>query len=727
MGIFSKIKKLKTINNEDVSFINGERVFVVPNDITIIDSNAFSNLNVNTVIINKYVKEINEKAFINNPYIKNIIIDADIKTLRPSTFCNCLNLEYVKLPQNIIRLEQSCFQDCKNLKKIHFNKNLKIIEGYAFKNCPNLDNVIIPNSVVEIGHFCFASCFKLKNIQLPNSLTELSMGLFDTCIGLTSITIPENVKLIRSSCFSHCIKLKNINFPKTLEKIEPIAFSNCNNLEEFKLSTYKMVHLDENLLMFCKQLKSVEIEIISNESVNTIFSLNLSGFKNYSVRFSDEYNKLNSLNNSIEKYIKIPYGFAKLLIRYKQDEIFKKSNFKFYKRLEKLFATNLDQYDEQTFIIACYNLGVFSENKQFGNKISNFIEEILITNTVSLTTFISMFQKMELKGFNQEYSEFITKKENFTKLLSLYAEGYDIFSEAYNNFEEIQINNVSKNVQHRQLKPTVEKFKNYLTPTIFDGVTEKTQNIANEIAKFSNNQEDFELGVSIIEKYNKMVEKNNFQDIEIEDASIFSVANKIEEEILKLNLESLNDITKTLKKDYSYEWLKKNDPKNLMLGYYCSCCAHIDGSGEGIMIASIIHPDVKNLVIKNEAGKIVSKFTLYINPTQGYGVVNTGSLTTNILDPLEREKVFLTFLKGIKAFVNTYNKNHPENKIKQINIGGKYNKFTNIFYKYNILKEENLLKGLNFKKFSENYEYKGDWQDEQYCIFKLEEENEKLL
>ena len=50
---------------------------------------------------------------------------------------------------------------------------------------------------------------------------------------------------------------------------------------------------------------------------------------------------------------------------------------------------------------------------------------------------------------------------------------------------------------------------------------------------------------------------------------------------------------------FTYEFLSKYDPRNFTLGKYCSCCAHLEGVGYGIMRASILHPDCQNLVIKN--------------------------------------------------------------------------------------------------------------------------------
>ena len=50
------------------------------------------------------------------------------------------------------------------------------------------------------------------------------------------------------------------------------------------------------------------------------------------------------------------------------------------------------------------------------------------------------------------------------------------------------------------------------------------------------------------------------------------------------------------------------------------------------MRASIIHPDVQNLVIKTKNDEIVAKATLYVNREQGYGVVNTIEANVNLTE-----------------------------------------------------------------------------------------------
>ena len=158
-----------------------------------------------------------------------------------------------------------------------------------------------------------------------------------------------------------------------------------------------------------------------------------------------------------------------------------------------------------------------------------------------------------------------------------------------------------------------------------------------------------------------------------------------------------------------------------MLGYYCSCCAHLGGVGDGIMRASIILPNVKNLVVKDEKNRIVAKATLYINQKKGYGVFNTVQVSEEVNEK-NKEKIYEKFLKGTYAFIDNYNKT---NKIplKKVNVGLNLNGLaTQIFRDF---KRSDILEVIDFAMYGIEHNYSGDWQDTQYTLYNQNEEYKK--
>ena len=118
------------------------------------------------------------------------------------------------------------------------------------------------------------------------------------------------------------------------------------------------------------------------------------------------------------------------------------------------------------------------------------------------------------------------------------------------------------------------------------------------------------------------------------------------------------DLKEENKDDFSYEWLPKQDYDNLILGKYCSCCAHLLGAGAGIMRASMILDNCQNLVIRNELGTIIAKMTIYVNKEKGYAVFNTAEINAAYNSDIYFYPICQTFIRGVHAFVKRYNENN---------------------------------------------------------------------
>ena len=190
---------------------------------------------------------------------------------------------------------------------------------------------------------------------------------------------------------------------------------------------------------------------------------------------------------------------------------------------------------------------------------------------------------------------------------------------------------------------------------------------------------------------------------------------KIKKEILKDTHAVANELDKIANERFTYEFLSKYDPANFILGKYCSCCAHLESVGYGIMHASIVVPNCQNLVIRNGYGRIIAKSTLYVNREQGYGVFNT----IEVNDCLEKDELKLVYEKFKKAVYDFAKKYNEENEIKltQINVGMSMNDLS--YYIRNNDKKGKVLKAIDFSKYGkEGKKYMGDWYDEQYIVWK---------
>ena len=327
---------------------------------------------------------------------------------------------------------------------------------------------------------------------------------------------------------------------------------------------------------------------------------------------------------------------------------------------------------------------------------------------------------LNVKQFNKEWSEFIMDKKNFAMLLELEQEQSGYISRIYNSFNEIKEFGRRNRGNQNYRKVTVDMCLSYLSRINFDNVDETNRDIVNTIKAYTKSQESFDMADSIRKIYLKLREENKIEDHilgePLKEKDVFEQIDEERKKTLSETKDTLDVLNDLANKRFTYEFLSKYDPRNFILGKYCSCCAHLEGVGSSIMRASILHPDCQNLVIKNKEGKIIAKSTLYINKKQGYGVFNNVEINLSVIDEKSKEMIYKKYMEAINAFASKYNEKNPENPIKQINVGMNLNDLHDQIIKNN--KKSSILAGLDFSKYGK---YAGDWKEQQYVLWSNEE------
>ena len=269
--------------------------------------------------------------------------------------------------------------------------------------------------------------------------------------------------------------------------------------------------------------------------------------------------------------------------------------------------------------------------------------------------------------------------------------------------------------------------KEYLSSARFNNVNSFNKDIAETISLYTKRQESFDYATEIREEYLSLKEDNKINDHllkeELKEKDIFQQIDEEREKTLNNTKETLIILNELANKRFTYEFLSKYDPKNFVLGKYCSCCAHLEGAGHGIMKASILHPDCQNLVIKDYKGKIIAKSTLYINRSQGYGVFNNVEIDHRFIgDKNAMKMIHDKYIEAVSAFATEYNKKNPAKPLTQINVGMGLNDLTELLKKHE-KKSSTILKGINFSQFGG---YNGDWQNEQYIVWENNKNKKKM-
>ena len=543
-------------------------------------------------------------------------------------------------------------------------KRLKTICSNAFSNCPKLQSVTIPFNVKYIGEGSFSNCRSLNSIVIENKKININKGTFSNV--LINYVIEENNKII--------------------------LHSERNSQED----------LDLNLMKTC--FYDFEIE--------NLFPLN------------EDFESLKIIMNKCRKNnIQIPLEFIK---KYLEKNDIKSLNLKYYKQLYKYLkmeslenvnifcnigeALGLFQYPLYEMHISKSDK-IITEKIDYAQKAGEFLKENISKEIIKINHFNYILNKLENIGFKRDFALFVLQEDNFKSIIKEIQKNKDFLSNVYNHFEEVQATNTNKN-GNRILKPTVSKFISYFNENKFENVDDYTD-ISKEIGKFYDDQKYFEEAVEIRKEYEEKKIKPNILSFDLEEKTLMKI-NETRNSILKLSKEILNELKET-SDSFTFEWLRKDDPHNYTLGKYCSCCAHLAQCGDGIAIASIVHPDIQNLVLRDKQGTIVAKSTLYINRKEGYGIFNTVEISSTVPDSA-KERIYNKYILAIKVFAEFYNKENPDNPIKQINVGMNFNNLHYEIKKHN--KRGEVLEGIHYKEYSKNKEYDGDSSESQYIVWK---------
>lgn len=774
----------KLISVEDADIINGEyrlpdfishienRCFFYNRKLTNIDlnsvktigSDSFAGCHFTSLEIPDSVEYIAQGAFQLCKELKTLKLPKSMKVLAKEVFGGCSFLEEVTLPENLEIVGDKSFWGCRKISKIDLPKSVTKIGKTAFGNCRRLQEITLPEGIESLEEYAFQSC-GFKTINLPESITFIGKSCFDDCEELEEVIIPSKIKYLEDTfdecnslervylpegligitrAFMECPSLKKIELPRSVQYVEG-AFINCKNLEE--VSFYRDCKFLDNL--------HGKTDYITLQGEKIVLSKDKIDDKSF---FMGDGRGLHvgvilSLWDKKEEIIKRVrnnrddcYMFNKLyevLTEEQFVDLYNNGNFKFFRNMMQEVGSS----DIASYYKLCYNLGAFQkrqvylrENKKqqiveedidFSQKVCEFLKEAYITEQVKRENnkdYKTMFQEISLicssmscQGFKREFTEFFMN--NFEELLQEERNEKGFIARCYNLFDEVQKTNTSNKGKQRQLKPTIEKFKMYFEEKKYVGENEQNKAIAETIKPYFSSQTAFDSAVAIEEERVALGTGSRILSQHVKEQDVFATIDEYTERIKESAVDSLYILTELANKVFTFEFLEKNDPRNYILGKLCSNCAHLEGVGYGIMRASIVHPDVQNIVITDKKGEIVAKTTIYVNREEGYAVCNTFGVGKQVdyeCYPIILEK----FKMALTVFAETYN---AENEIplKQINVGLGMNDLEEFLTEDKSLLTP-ILKSLNYGHYGKGgLEWAGDSQNGQAIIWQKQDSEDE--
>jgi len=743
-------KSLKCIGGEAFSGCENLKNITLNEGLEDIGESAFFGCNnLENIEIPSSVNKIGWYCFGKCESLKNVRINEGVKNIGMFFIEGCNNIKEIEIPGSVDDLDDYAFYECKQLKKVILNEGTRSIGSYVFGGCESIESMVLPSSVVNIEMGAFSNCKQLKDVAFNEGLVKISSLAFNNCHALEELVFPNSLKTINGFAFSDCKSLKRIEFNSFLKHIDNTAFNNLENMylmkvrEDDPLCSFKII-LSTN--------KEENINIIEMYSLDDIY---FSGYEGVALkRVLGNEDILSSQDEIIEKYlhkynVKFPYGFIK---RIKEENgvnaFLNGTNFKNFKRTQMYIPSRVNEMDLNDFYTFVYNVGCFSKDKELNNRANEWvINHVFNKNSrLPISKMHSNFDTWKPKGENREFCEFLfgrdsqNKTLNFDEILKEKQFGYflgKIYEEYQDEDKQLKKGGRYRDektnklkfrffrraedgtVKIKDFKPTVSLFKEYFVLERFDNVeTEKDYKIAKELGKWPGmGQEEYEEGKQIMKEfYSSGIETNIVgKHLNDEIEKYKRESERLAKEGVKEAEEIIKKLSNIVAKEFTYEWLEKNDEKVLVLSLYCKCCAGLAGVGFGIMKASILHPDVQNLVINDKYGNPVAKSTVYVNREQRYALFNN----VEVNDQFEnfKDQIYKEYIVGVEAFVRAYNERFRDKPLRKVNVGIHLNDLEEQIKRGR--KPSEMLEGIDFSEYGKKDKmYSGDWsKGDQYTLW----------
>jgi hypothetical protein len=142
---------------------------VIPRNVQFIDVSAFLDVTLSSITI----ESGNDIFIVENGFLLNVVDHKLIRNFSP--------FSEVEIPRHVEIIGSSCFSYCKSLSSITFESNslLTRIESESFYKS-SLSSILIPRNVEIVGSKCFSDRQSLSSITFESNshLTRMESGTF---------------------------------------------------------------------------------------------------------------------------------------------------------------------------------------------------------------------------------------------------------------------------------------------------------------------------------------------------------------------------------------------------------------------------------------------------------------------------------------------------------------------------------------------------------------------
>ena len=664
---------------------------------------------------------------------EEINIEHGVEAISSTNRLKYSKLKRLNIPESVSEIESNIFHSSKYIEEVILPKN---IESVGVKSFPSNTKLVLKDGINIYGRDL--RIFERRNDYIVVLLKDGTYHIYTEKYDRITININDIKEFSNHSEILKDNPEKIINYlslllktlpHKALSSIEVKKHNNLTNEEEKDCITKIIQNKNRS---FNPLLDGILIDILNTGSIQMLFDNYNEMIESFLINSQMLSLPLKEVNKRLLNDIPSLVKYCKLLEKYnikdrflmnpifvlslsfEEQEILIKEYDPNIKRLitSSEILTNIDTSTNNMKDLFKFSkiMGMFEGHPILKQKVSTFITEKIFENAIEYRIVSDDIHRIfdTLKPRNEFDSKFmIFFIENYKELIENERTNSGFISRIYDMFIDIMKTHTSDKGSQRKLKVTVEKCINFISENKFKNINPDNRNIADKIGMWFDNQFFFDSALSIIDE-SVSAPRNIFD--------FYSDGNK------EAYHNPDTDLTESIgSDDFTYSWLPKQDIDNLLLGKYCSCCAHLSGSGAGIMRASMVDWNCQNLVVRDHTGRIVSKATIYVNRKDGYAVYNTIETNLDIVKDIDKvQRIYKAFVRGTNAFMDKYNENYG-NTLKTITVGVKRNTLNTIMDNNDIHPSIESLKPIDYSiyKYSDGVTAYGEYAGDSYSKQRL--------
>lgn len=322
-------------------------------------------------------------AFYSCTDLEEFVIPENVTEIDAEAFENCM-FSNIEFPHGLKKIGVWSFGNCQNITSIVIPETVESIGAFAFSWCSNLIDVALPEIEPQIDWFAFIATEYEETIEYPEdgypeeAHKDFKMGADGTLLAYagtdTKVIVPEGVKKI-GKAFAGNTRITSLVLPEGLEKIDSDAFNGCILLEEIVVPDSVTV-ISEDAFAGLRNLEKLTVPFIGeSRKVETDTEEALFGywFDNQSSGYLVEQ-KFNDEMKTLRVYI--PYTLKELTVT---DSVLRSNTL----QKVQLSVLNLGAGVTEIEEYAANKLGLNELNFDENIKISNIPDESFTENKLT--------------------------------------------------------------------------------------------------------------------------------------------------------------------------------------------------------------------------------------------------------------------------------------------------------------------------------------------------------